>query len=283
MNFRNDISLDDSATFGRNVIMNNPLISIVTPTFNSEIYLTECIESIRSQTYANYEHIIIDGGSTDSTLSILEKYDGTYNMLWVSEPDEGMYDAILKGFTKANGEILCWLNSDDMFFKGALEIIAKVMSVKGVSWCTGIGSKYDEKGINYGIKRHTTVFYPPFLRRGWYDGRIFGVIQQESTFWTKELWNRVDHNDIKNYKYAGDYRLWYLFAQKEELYTINCVVSGFRKHKNQKSSEIGKYRVEQGSLRKSALFLKKIGILKIIYFINMTFDKKHYLRYEDLN
>lgn len=260
----------------------NPLISIITPTFNSEKYIKECIESVLSQTYTNFEHIIIDGGSTDKTLQIVSDYVGKYNMIYLSEADQGMYDAILKGFQRSNGQILCWLNSDDMYFKGALEIIAKVMSYNNIAWCTGIGSKYDEKGINYGIKRHATVYYPPFLKKGLYDGRTFSIIQQESTFWTRELWNKVNHDEIRTYKYAGDYKLWCLFAQEEELYTVNCVVSGFRKHANQKSSDIEKYREEQGHPSKLIILLRKIGILKLIYFINMFLDKKHFIRYEDI-
>ena len=76
----------------------NPRISIVTPTYNSEEYLEACILSIRNQCYENLEHIIIDGGSTDGTLEIIRKYELDYPLRWISEPDGGMYDAINKGF-----------------------------------------------------------------------------------------------------------------------------------------------------------------------------------------
>ena len=97
----------------------NPLISIVTPCLNSEEYLEYCIKSIMSQSYPNVEHIIVDGGSTDSTLDIIRKYEGRYNMRWFSEKDNSMYEAIINGFKLANGEIYAWLNSDDMYMPWA--------------------------------------------------------------------------------------------------------------------------------------------------------------------
>lgn len=260
--------------------MDNIFFSIVTPTFNSEKYLEECILSIKNQTYADFEHIIVDGGSTDSTLQIIQKYEGTYNMRYISEPDNGMYDAIVKGFEMAKGNVFCWLNSDDMYAKGALEIVAYAMNKYSVDWCTGVPSKYDEKGVNYGVKRHTTVFYPAFLRKGWYDGRLLNVIQQESTFWTRSLWESVDYAKIAEYDYAGDYMLWKMFGKKAELYSIDCVLAGFRKHADQKSSNIKAYRDEQGALNGLEKILKKTRLLKMVHAINMILDKKHYIRYK---
>ena len=73
-----------------------PKLSIITPVYNCDKYIEDCILSIKQQTNTNFEHIIVDGGSTDSTLEIIKKYAGTYNMRWISEPDNGMYDAICK-------------------------------------------------------------------------------------------------------------------------------------------------------------------------------------------
>ena len=93
----------------------HPKVSIVTACYNSEKYIEDCIKSIMRQTYDNVEHIIVDGGSTDGTLDIIKKYENQYNMRWISEKDNGMYDAITKGFRMASGEIYAWLNSDDMY------------------------------------------------------------------------------------------------------------------------------------------------------------------------
>ena len=97
-------------------MISSPKILIVTPCYNAERYIEYCIKSIKSQSYTNFEHIIVDGGSTDGTLDIIRKYEGSYNMRWLSEPDDGMYDAITKGFALSSGDIYAWLNSDDMGF-----------------------------------------------------------------------------------------------------------------------------------------------------------------------
>src|SRR4030067_3134955 len=92
-----------------------PLVSIITPSLNQGEFIEETILSVKNQTYENIEHIIVDGGSTDDTLNILKKYAGSYRMRWLSEPDNGMYQAINKGMRLANGEILAYLNSDDLY------------------------------------------------------------------------------------------------------------------------------------------------------------------------
>lgn len=100
------------------------MISIITPTYNSEKYLEKCILSILQQGCCEYEHIIVDGGSTDGTLSIIRKYEKLYPMKWISEKDNGMYDAIAKGFKLASGDIFCWLNSDDMYMPWTLRAVS---------------------------------------------------------------------------------------------------------------------------------------------------------------
>lgn len=97
-------------------LLDNLLVSIVTPSYNQGQFIEETILSVKNQDYPNIEHIIVDGGSTDNTLEILEKYQYKYNMRWVSEADKGQSDAINKGFKMSKGEIIGWLNSDDVYF-----------------------------------------------------------------------------------------------------------------------------------------------------------------------
>ena len=97
-------------------------ISIVTPTYNQAEFLEETINSVLSQNYRNLEYIIIDGGSTDKTVEIIKKYE-KYIFYWISERDEGQSHALYKGFNKTTGEILNWLNSDDLLAENALEFI----------------------------------------------------------------------------------------------------------------------------------------------------------------
>lgn len=100
-----------------NISHGQPLVSIVTPSYNQGRFIEETILSVKNQDYPNIEHIIVDGGSKDNTLEILKKYKGTYNMRWISEPDKGRADAVNKGFAMAQGEIIGWLNSDDVYLK----------------------------------------------------------------------------------------------------------------------------------------------------------------------
>jgi glycosyltransferase involved in cell wall biosynthesis len=101
-----------------------PLISIVTPTLNQAAFIEATINSIKAQSWRRFEHIVVDGGSTDGTLEILAKHEATYPLRWISEPDGGMYEAINKGLRLATGEILAYLNSDDLYFPWTLETIA---------------------------------------------------------------------------------------------------------------------------------------------------------------
>lgn len=250
----------------------HPKITIVTVCYNSEKYLEDCIKSILNQTYDNVEHIIVDGKSTDHTVDIIRKYDGTYNMKWVSEPDQGMYDAICKGFNMATGDIYAWLNSDDMYMPWACELIAQVMSQTGIQWCTGIPCHYTEKGIAYNIPRITPVFPQCFIKKGYMDGRVATFLEQESMFWKKELWDKCGHI-LRNYKYAGDYHLWIEFAKHEKLYTLDSVISGFRIHEGQKSSDKERYYSEIGNLSVGKMILKNTKAISILCLLKSLTDR----------
>lgn len=232
-------------------------ISIVTPTYNSEEYLEKCILSIKNQKYDNYEHIIVDGGSTDGTLDIVKRYEGTYPMKWISEPDEGMYDAINKGFSMASGDIYAWLNSDDFYFPWTFYVVANVFQDERIKWLTGIPSNTKQFGtcdITYQLPNLPTVYCTPLIKRGIYDGRTMYFVQQESCFWVRNLWEEVGGIETK-YKLAGDYFLWRKFAQRAELYTVQCNLASFRIHEEQKSKDIKSYYREVD--RKSANNLVK--------------------------
>ena len=127
-----------------NELKNYPKITIVTPNYNCEKYLEKTILSVINQNYPNLEYIIIDGGSNDSSIEIIKKYEN-YLTYWISEPDNGMYEAIQKGFDKSTGEIMAWINSDDMYHKNSFFTVADIFSnFKQVSWLTGANTNYDE-------------------------------------------------------------------------------------------------------------------------------------------
>jgi len=102
--------------------VSTPKITIVTPSFNQGNFIDENIQSVLTQNYPNFEHIIIDGGSIDGTVDILKKYS---HLKWVSEPDRGQASALNKGFRMATGDVIGWLNSDDSYLPGTFEVVAR--------------------------------------------------------------------------------------------------------------------------------------------------------------
>lgn len=238
-------------------------ISIVTPVYNGERFIEKNIKSIINQNYDNYEHIIIDGGSKDNTLEIISKYKGIYPMKVFSEKDNGMYDAIQKGFSIASGNIFAWLNADDTYMPWAFKVMNYVMS-QNVKWCTAIPTWQNEEDITYAVGK-AYLYNRKWIKMGLYDGRIRRFIQQESTFWSSELWKKV--GNIAQYKLAGDFYLWKLLAEYEELYTVRTVIGGFRVHDGQKSQNIDEYyqEIEDIAVR-SRIYNKRLLAIKDWYF-----------------
>ncbi len=202
--------------------MDYPKISIVTPNYNGEKYLEETIQSVLSQNYPNLEYIIIDGGSTDNSVAIIKKYEKQL-AYWVSERDRGLYHAIQKGFDKSSGEIMAWINSDDLYHKKAFFTVGEIFSrYDKVNWLQGIPSVFDEMG--------RTVYVGPIRRwtkLDYYLGN-FKWIQQESVFWRRSLWDISGRKIATDMKYAGDLDLWLRFFRQEKLYVTSALIGGFR-------------------------------------------------------
>ena len=201
--------------------MNYPKISIVTPSYNQAKYLNQTILSILDQNYPNLEYIIIDGGSTDGSVEIIRRFEDRL-AYWESEPDKGMYHALQKGFERTTGEIMGWLNSDDMLHRNALFTIAEVLTLQEVKWVQGIPTGYDE--YDRCIYVSSLKFWSKF--KFWQGD--FQWIQQESTYWHRDLWEKAGGYVSQNYKYAGDMELWNRFFKYDKLYCINALVGGYR-------------------------------------------------------
>jgi glycosyltransferase involved in cell wall biosynthesis len=224
-----------------------PTISIITPSYNQCEFLEESIQSILAQNYPNLEYIIIDGGSTDGSVEIIKKYE-RYITYWVSENDHGMYHALNKGFLKSTGEIMAWLNTSDMYCPWALDVVADVFNqLPEVEWLTsGFPMVWDERSRAIKCKE-----VKGFSKQSFLDGRhlnvlpnFLWVVQQESTFWKRSLWERAGGLISADYKLAGDFELWARFFECADLHTINTTLGGFRKHENQKSSKRSLYWTE---------------------------------------
>lgn len=125
-----------------------PLVSVVTPSYQQGMFIEATIESVKMQSYPNIEHIVVDAASTDETLDILKRHEGSYNLRWISEPDKGQADAIRKGFDMAEGSILCWLNSDDTYLTPQVieRVVAYFSDYPEADVVCGCGAYIDEKG-----------------------------------------------------------------------------------------------------------------------------------------
>lgn len=176
-----------------------PLVSIVTPTLNSEAFLERTLRSVMSQTHPNLEHIVVDGGSTDSTLDILKKYEGAYELSWISEPDSGMYDAINKGIHRSRGVILAYLNSDDQYFPWTISAVVQTFLDAQVDMVFGDMVSIEEPAGNGRLN-----LYPPFrvsyLKRSAFLG-------QPTVFWHRRIVERFGGFD-KSLQYVGDCDYW---------------------------------------------------------------------------
>ena len=173
-------------------------ITVVTPVYNGEEWIERCMQSIMNQTYQNFEHIVMDGGSTDNTVRIVSMYEKLYNVKVYSKKDNGMYDAIVNGFDVATGDIFCWINADDSFFPWAFDVMNRVITGTDAEWCMGFPTLWDESGLNTCSFR-ISAFSRAAIRAGFHDGRVMPFIQQESTFWTRKLWERSNGAFIREY------------------------------------------------------------------------------------
>jgi glycosyltransferase involved in cell wall biosynthesis len=216
--------------------MNTPQVSIITPSYNEEDFIRETLESIKNQKYENIEHIVIDGGSTDNTKTILEEYEEKYDLRWYSSTDDGLYDAIEKGFQEANGEILTWLNANDLYFPWTVNTAVKYLSQDGIQWITGRRATLDEHSNLRHIGNIKSYYKQSWIRRGWYHGRGLGWFSQPSMLWTKSLWEKTDgfRHDVG---LAGEYYLWQDFAQYSDVKSVDTILGAHREHEGQLSAD----------------------------------------------
>jgi glycosyltransferase involved in cell wall biosynthesis len=223
-----------------------PKISIVTPSYNSVNLIGQTMQSILGQQYPDLEYLVIDGGSRDGTQEIIRSRAGEL-AYWCSEPDTGQYDAINKGFSRATGEVLGWLNSDDMLLPRALLLVGEIFArFEQVEWISSRRPGLWDADGNL-IRLDLT---PGFSKMAFLDGLYLpGTaptgfwIQQESTFWRRSLWNKVGGR-VPAYSLAGDFALWAQFYRHADLYAVDYPIGGFRTIVGQRTEAIRSYRVE---------------------------------------
>lgn len=245
--------------------MNYLKISIVVPSFNQCSFVADCLDSILSQGYPNLELIVIDGGSTDGSLEVIRSY-ANHLSYWCSEPDGGHGKALIKGFKHATGEIMAWLNSDDIYFPWTLKSVACLFDTfPNVEWITGRGTIRNSNGIPT-REEHDRKNKFSFL-----VGDI-GWIQQESTFWRRSLWERsseIATEQLNKDIMMVDSALWCVFFLSADLFNADLFLGSYRQHSTNRAQSNPILSVKETEALVCSLLWKssttRLKVLSLIY------------------
>ena len=206
-----------------------PTISIVIPSLNQGRFLEDTLKSIIDQRYPKLELIVVDGGSTDNTLDVIKQYEDHITW-WISEPDSGQAAAINKGFRKSSGEIMAWINSDDLIAPGALQKVVQYFSNNpAIDVVYGDRIVINEQGHEIGrwtLPRHSCRILK------WAD-----FVPQETLYWTRAAWKAVDSQLDESFAFAMDWDfLLRLSRNNIPMRHMRAYLGLFRVHSTQKTS-----------------------------------------------
>jgi len=251
--------------------MNNKLkFSIITTCKNSEEYILETVESVINQSIFNksknqLEYIIIDSASTDNTLKILNEIAiKNKNIQVISEKDDGMYEGLAKGFKRCTGDIIAYINAGDFYNLTAFSIVENIFKLNNnVKWLTGEKFLYNDNSEI--INSYVPYKYRSNLIQSAVYGRYLPFIQQESTFWKKEIMKEIDFDLLKKFKFAGDYYMWNCFSKKNQIYILKSYLAGFKYHPNQITFRDTYFKQE--CFKETKLFKKKINLKDFLYIL----------------
>lgn len=203
-------------------------ISVVTPCYNMERYIEKTMESVLSQKYGNLEYIVIDGGSNDDSVEHISRYIDRLS-LFIQEPDDGQYHAIQKGFEQSTGEVMGWINADDIYMPWALSVVSEIFSkYPHIDWITGLPSFINDRDQITRVYSSVACYPRKHIREGWYRDHLAGYLQQESMFWRRSLWENAGGLDL-SLDFAADFKLWTEFAKYAELIPVSIPLAAFRR------------------------------------------------------
>ncbi len=207
-----------------------PRISVVTPSFNHAEFLEATLRSVQEQDYPALEHIVIDGGSSDGSVDIIRRH-AAHLADWVSEPDHGQTHALIKGFERATGDVLCWLNSDDVFEPGTLRRVGRLFSSRpDVEFVFGDSLWIHPDGTP--MRRRNEM---PFIKWVWLYAHNY--IAQPAAFWRAELYRRVGGLDPA-YDLAMDGDLFARFSNVTRMHHLPVTLARCRMYPEQRNKRL---------------------------------------------
>ncbi|WP_170428875.1 glycosyltransferase family 2 protein [Ruegeria arenilitoris] len=215
-----------------------PAISVVIPNYNCSAFIERTIKSVLDQNYPKLDLILADGGSTDGSLEIAERYRDAFSHI-ISEPDTGQANALNKGFAKATGEVMGWINSDDMLMPGGLSLVGSLFALNtDVDWVTGRMTCLDEDD------NIVTNICPKPISRARLLAGDYQWVQQESTYWRRSLWDKSGGHLDESLSLAVDGELWLRFSRYANLTSVRAQIGAFRFRNGQRSESMQAYHAE---------------------------------------
>jgi GT2 family glycosyltransferase len=205
-----------------------PVVSVVTPSLNQGAFVEATLRSVMRQEYPAVEHIVVDGGSRDGTHDILRRYEGRYALRWIASEDSGMYEAVNAGLRMARGEIVAYLNTDDLYFPWTVTTIAEFLRLR-----PDVGVVYgDVMKVDHNTGTEQLVFAPPYSAS--YLLRL-GSLFQPAVFWRRSVLDAIGGFD-ERLRYGGDLDFWIRAARSHLLARLDEVLAVERIHPAAKSS-----------------------------------------------
>jgi glycosyltransferase involved in cell wall biosynthesis len=239
-----------------------PRISLVVPSLNQAGTLDACLSSILGQGYPDLECRVMDGGSSDGSVELIRARQRELAG-WESGPDGGQFRAVARGLSLSTGEVMGWLNSDDMLWPGSLAVVGEVFAAfPEVEWITsGLPLRYDERGrarVSTVVRGFSLESFADRRHLEGHPGYLWWV-QQESTFWRRSLWERAGGRLEGTLRFAGDFELWSRYIRLAPLHTVMAPLGGFRRHRGQKTSSMAGYYREAEPIQRALTALRPPG------------------------
>jgi glycosyltransferase involved in cell wall biosynthesis len=237
-----------------------PKISVVVPSFNQSVYLVQALDSLIAQNYDNLEILVIDGGSTDGTLAVLEQYSNHISH-WVSEVDQGQTHAINKGLSKMTGEIWSYLNSDDLLTPGALHRVAELFENTAINWLGGVSEVFDQENHIGFVAPHLPEEIKEYLTP-WNRQHQYVVPCSNVCFMSRKILDACGFFD-ETYNYSMDieYYVRAIFKGEFKLNLISDVLGRWRWHSESKTMKQGlAFGFREDEVRIAELYLPYLDL-----------------------